>query len=160
MSDQPSQPVPAPKMKYKSFSYHTSLEWVGGRAGILGSEGKPSMRAASPPEFKGEAGVWSPEDLFVASVNVCTMATFAAFVERNKLPVVSYSCSAEGTIEFVDSGYRFTRIVLRPKIVLQTAEAVPLAEKTIHDAHRSCIVSRSIATQVDLVPVLSVQSSA
>jgi organic hydroperoxide reductase OsmC/OhrA len=157
MSSQETQGPSAPKMKYKTFSYRTTLEWLGGRAGTLGSEGKPSFRAASPPEFKGEAGVWTPEDLFVASVNICTMATFAAFIERNKLPVVSYSCTAEGVIEFVDSGYRFTRLMLRPVIVLRTAEAVPLAEKTIHDAHKGCIVSNSITTRVDLEPLISVQ---
>ncbi|MBI3191832.1 MAG: OsmC family protein, partial [Pedosphaera parvula] len=54
------------------------------------------FRVASPPEFKGEAGVWTPEDLFVAAVNVCTMTTFAAFAQRLNLPVLSYRCEAEG----------------------------------------------------------------
>ncbi len=155
-TEQPAPPS-APKMKYKSFAYRTGIEWLGGRAGTLLSEGKPAFRVASPPEFKGEAGVWTPEDLFVASVNVCIMATFLAFAERQKLPVEAYTCDAEGTIEFVDTSYRFTRLTLRPKIVVRDVAAASQAEKIIHDAHRNCIVSNSIHTVVTLEPQISVK---
>jgi len=151
------QPAP-PKMKYKSFTYRTGLQWLGGRAGTLRSEGKPAFRVASPPEFKGEAGVWTPEDLFVASVNVCIMSTFVAFAERQKLPVVAYSCDAEGLIEFVDTAYRFTRLTLHPRIIVRIAEAVAQAEKTIRDAHNHCIVSNSIVSEVALEPQISVEA--
>jgi len=158
MDSEETKPAAAPKMKYKTFTYHTQLEWLGKRAGFLNSEGKQGFRVSSPPEFKGEAGVWSPEELFVASVNACVMATFAAFAERWKLPVVSYSCDAEGIIEFVEAGYQFTRLTLRPRIVLETAEAVSQAEKTIHDAHTNCFVSNSIRSAVTLEPEISVKS--
>jgi peroxiredoxin-like protein len=146
-----------PKVKYKSFTYRTQLEWLGGRAGSLTSEGKPSFRVASPPEFKGEAGVWCPEDLFVASVNTCVMATFAAFLDRVKLPIVSYNCTAEGLLEFADGKYRMTRLTLRPKVVVRGAEAVAPTEKALHDAHDNCIISNSITSAVVLEPEVSVQ---
>ncbi len=155
-SDQTQTPS-TPKMKYKSFTYHTSLEWLGGRAGSMNSEGKPGFRVASPPEFKGEAGVWTPEDLFVASVNACIMATFAMFAERLKLPVVSYSSDAEGLLEFSDTGYQFTRVTLRPRVVIRTADAIGQVKKTIEDAHKNCIVSNSIRSEVVVTPDISVQ---
>jgi len=37
-------------------------------AATFSSSGKPSFRVASPPEFRGEEHVWTPEDLFVAHV--------------------------------------------------------------------------------------------
>ena len=146
-----------PKIKYKSFTYSTRLEWLGGRAGSLESEGKPGFRVASPPEFKGEAGVWCPEDLFVASVNVCAMTTFAAFLDRLKLPVVTYSCIAEGLLEFAEGKYRMTRVTLRPKVAVKSAEAVALVEKALHDAHDNCIISNSISGTVILEPEVSIQ---
>jgi organic hydroperoxide reductase OsmC/OhrA len=146
-----------PKVKYKSFSYRNRLEWLGGRAGFLGSEGKPGFRVASPPEFKGEAGVWCPEDLFVASVNACVMATFAVFLDRLKLPVISYSCQAEGLLEFADGKYRMTHVTLRPKVVVKSAEAVAPTEKALHDAHDNCIISNSISSTVVLEPEISMQ---
>jgi peroxiredoxin-like protein len=151
------QKTEAPKMKYKSFSYRTRVAWLGGRAGSMESEGKPGFRVASPPEFKGEAGVWTPEDLYVASVNACIMATFAAFAERLKIPVVSYTCDAEGFLEYADGGYRFTRVTVRPRIVVKTEESVAQVEKTVHDAHDNCLVSRSIRSDVNVVPEISVQ---
>jgi len=146
--------TPTPKIKHKSFSYHTSLNWVGNRAGMLHSEGKPDFRVSSPPEFKGEEGVWTPEDLFVAAVDVCTMTTFLAFAKHKKLAVHSYETQAEGRLEFVDGKYQFTKVVLRPTIVLESADETEQARKILEDAHRSCIVSNSIRTEVAIDPVI------
>ncbi len=153
--DNETRPESAPKVKYKSFTYRTRLEWLGGRAGSLASEGKPGFRVASPPEFKGEAGVWCPEDLLVASVNACVMATFAAFADRLKLPVLSYVCEAEGLLEFSNGKYRMTRVTLKPRVSVGSSEAVGPTEKALHDAHDNCIVSNSITSIVDLQPEVS-----
>jgi peroxiredoxin-like protein len=141
-----------PKIKYKTFTYNTRLEWVGDRAVMLQSDGKPEFRVASPPEFKGEAGVWSPEDLFVASVDVCTLTTFAAFWQRLHLPVLSYTSKAEGILEFVDGEYRFTKIILKPTVIVGSEDAIEQTEKTLHDAHASCLVSNSIKATVLIEP--------
>ena len=156
--EQETKPTAVPKFRYKSFTYRTRIEWVGGRAGSLGSEGKQGFRVASPPEFKGEAGVWCPEDLFVASVNACVMATFAAFLDRLQAPVVSYDCIAEGLLEFSEGKYRITRVTLRPSVVVNRVEAVAPVQKALHDAHDSCIISNSITAAVVLEPQVSVRS--
>jgi peroxiredoxin-like protein len=139
-----------PKVKHKSFNFRTRTIWIGGKAGALRAEGKPDLKIGSPPEFRGEAGIWTPEDLFVAAVETCTLMTFAAFAERLKIPVVSYESSAEGLLEFVDGGYQFTRIELRPVVRVGTPEAVEQARKTLGDAHRACLVSRSVKTEVTI----------
>jgi peroxiredoxin-like protein len=143
-----------PKLKYKTFTYRTQITWLGSRAGMIKSEGKPEFRVASPPEFKGEAGIWTPEDLLVAAVDSCTMTTFAAFSQRLNLPVLSYSSKAEGILEFVDGRYQFTKIILRPSIFVETPDAVAQVEKTIHNAHESCFVANSIKAEVVIEPVI------
>lgn len=148
--------TPRPKIKYKSFKYHTHLDWLGDRAGMLQSEGKPQLRIASPPEFKGEAGVWTPEELFVAAVETCTMTTFAALSQKLELPVVSYTSHAEGTLEFVDGGYRFTKIVLRPNVVIAAAAAVEQTRRTLHEAHKKCLIANSICTDVSIEAEIAV----
>jgi len=144
------------KIKHKSFGFSTQVVWIEDKAGSLHSEGKPTLRVASPPEFKGEAGVWTPEDLFVAAVEACTMTTFLAFASRLKIPMVSYGSRSEGTLEFVDGGYSFTKIVVRPKIVVSSSDAVELTKKTLEDAHHSCLISNSISSEVTVVPEISV----
>ena len=145
-----------PKVKYKTFTYHTNLTWLEKKSGALSAEGKPSIRVASPPEFKGEAGVWTPEELFVASVDICTMATFMAFAQRLQLPVVSYKSNAEGRLEFVDGGYRFTKVVLKPEIIVRTEEAVEQTHRTLDDAHKSCLIANSTNAEVVVEPVIRV----
>ncbi len=146
-----------PKVRHKSFSYATQLSWLENRAGQLSSDGKASFRVASPPEFKGEAGVWTPEDLFVAAVEACTMTTFIAFATRLKIPLVSYESSADGTLEFTDGGYSFTKVVVRPKVVVASEDAVEQAKQTMSDAHHSCLISNSIKGVVTVEPVIEVQ---
>jgi peroxiredoxin-like protein len=144
-----------PKTKHKAFDYRTALRWNGGRNGLLTSGGKPEIRVSSPPEFKGEAGQWTPEDLLVASVEVCTMTTFIAFSLNKKLPLVSYESAATGTMEFTDGGYRFTRIVLRPAIVVGSDEAIPQAAAILEEAHHACFIANSICGNVVLEPTIT-----
>jgi organic hydroperoxide reductase OsmC/OhrA len=146
-------------VKHKTFSYRTGLRWLGDRSGITHSEGKPDLRVASPPEFKGEAGVWTPEHLFVAAVELCTMATFISFAQHRNLDIVCYESSAEGTLEFVDESYQITRVVLRPRITVAAAASVPEAERTLRDAHRSCIIAHSIRSAVSIEPVIGMMTS-
>jgi len=146
------------KVRYKTFTYRTRIEWLGNRAGRIESNDKPAFRVSSPPEFKGEASVWTPEDLFVASVNACLMTTFAAFAQRQSLLVLSYASEADGDLEFVDGSYRFTRVTLRPTVLVHEATAIPVAEKALDDAHRSCLISNSIRAEVAVEAIVRAES--
>jgi organic hydroperoxide reductase OsmC/OhrA len=145
------------KTKFKSFNYQTELLWIGHRAAMIHSEGKPPFRVASPPEFKGEAGVWTPEDLFVASVETCTMTTFLAFAEKKNLPIISYTSYAEGLMENVDGNYQFTRIILRPKIEISSDTSEELVRTTLEDSHKKCFIANSIRADVILEPEIIYQ---
>ena len=57
-------------MENKYF-YSTEVEWTGDRHGDLRAPVLPNLHVDAPPEFKGHDGVWTPEHLFVASVNSC-----------------------------------------------------------------------------------------
>src|SRR5204863_6522056 len=52
--------------------YDTEVGWMGARRGYLRSSADlPVLELASPPEFQGHEHTWTPEHLFVASVNSC-----------------------------------------------------------------------------------------
>jgi organic hydroperoxide reductase OsmC/OhrA len=140
------------KVQHKTFTYRTRLGWTSGRSGVLSADGKRSVEASSPPEFKGEPGLWTPEDLFVAAIDLCTMTTFAGFVLRKQIPVISYRSEAEGVLEFVDDGYRFTRVVLRPRITVANRGALGPAAQAMHDAHAQCLIGRSVRAEVSVEP--------
>ncbi|MGB3400410.1 MAG: OsmC family protein [Candidatus Deferrimicrobiaceae bacterium] len=136
----------------KSYRYTTSVRWTGEKKGMMDVAGKPSVEVATPPEFKGHEGIWSPEDLFVASVNSCIMSTFLAFAERAGLGLEEFKSEAEGLLEFVDGRFLFTKIVVRPRVLLKSGEDRAKAEEILHKADRNCLVSNSIRTEVILEP--------
>jgi len=142
------------KTRYKSFTYKTSTSWTDGKAGLLASEGKPTMKISSPPEFRGESGNWTPEDMFVGAVEVCHMVTFLTFAAKKELPIVSYRSHANGVLEFVDNDYRFTRIVIFPTIVVAGSAAEADVHTTLREAHAHCLVTNSIASIVEINPTL------
>lgn len=144
------------KKAYKVFRYVNEIHWKSGRRGVVSALGKPDLDVSSPPEFKGEAGLWTPEDLFVASVNVCTLMTFAAYALHKNLGLVAYECDAEGTLEYVDGKYRFTEVALHPHIVVKSPADLEAARQIISDAHKNCLITNSITAQVKVFPEIHV----
>lgn len=142
----------------KVFHYTVKTQWTVQRRGRLEAKDKPALEVASPPEFKGHPGIWSPEDLLVAAVSSCTMTTFLALAERARLEPVSYECEAVGTLEKVDGKFRFSRVVLRPRIVVSRPEDVDRTRAVFHDAEASCLIANSLLTRVEGEPEIQIQS--
>lgn len=142
------------KAKYKTFTFKTSTTWVEGTSGTVSSDGKPPLKVGNPVEFRGEAGTWTPEDMFVAAVEVCHMATFLSFAAKKELPIVSYKSHANGVLEFIDGDYRFTRIVIFPTIVVSGSVSEAVVHATLRETQRHCLVANSIASIVEVNPTL------
>jgi organic hydroperoxide reductase OsmC/OhrA len=145
-----------PIIKRKSFTYETELQWLENRACRLESGNKESLRVTSPPEFQGEEGEWTPEDMFVGAINACTMATFLAYANKKQLDVFSYKSKAEGVLEFSDGHYKFTQVKLQPLILVESIEAAAMAEQLIQQAHDNCFISNSVSCKVILEPEIKV----
>ena len=140
------------KKSWKSFRYHTHAEWIHGRRLKTSLAGKPDLEVSSPPEFKGDEGLWTPEDMFVTALNNCIMETFLALAEQKKLGLAAYASSAEALLEFKDGKYRFTEITVRPQVALKSQDEVEPAREIMHSAHANCFVSNSITSSVTLLP--------
>ena len=140
----------------KTYTYHTSVKWTEQRKGTMSCLGKPDVEVATPPEFKGHEGIWSPEDLFVASVEICTMTTFLAFAERAGLAFVSYTSEAEGSLELVEGKFQFTTIIVRPRIILRSESDGAKANEVIQKAEAACLIANSMKTKVTIEPTVSV----
>lgn len=149
--------APQPKIKHKSFSYTTNLMWVDGRIGTLTSAGKPSLQISSPPEFKGSPGYWTPEDVFVGSVEMCQMLTFIGIAGKQGVPFISYKSSAKGTLEFIDGQYRFTRIVIVPVIAVEEPGTESQISAILREAHKKCLIANSISAIVEVNPQVEVR---
>lgn len=146
------------EVRSKTYTYKTSLRWEGEKRGTVSTQGKTDLSVATPPEFKGPEGIWSPEDLFVASVNICLMTTFLAFIDKPGLVPVAYQSEAEGKLELGSTGFSFTHITLHPTIVVKTEEDSVKARELIEKAEKNCLISNSIKAQIHLEVSIVVQS--
>jgi organic hydroperoxide reductase OsmC/OhrA len=121
--------------------------------GELRAEGFPPVAVSPPPEFQGQEGTWTPEHLFVASVNSCFMSAFLAIAENSKLEIVTFLSKARGKLEKIEgSGYQITEILLKPELVIRGAKDLDRAERILQKAEKNCFISNSIKTVVKLEP--------
>lgn len=145
-------------MENKYF-YSTEVEWTGDRRGDLRAPVLPSIHVDAPPEFKGHEGSWTPEHLFVASVNSCFMTTFLAIAENSKLDFVSFKADAKGKLEKLDGqGFMMTEITLRPKLVIANSRDAERASRILAKAERNCLISNSVKAEIRLEPEVNFTS--
>ena len=135
------------------FYYETEIEWTKEKEGRLKGPTLPAVSVGAPPEFNGREGQWTPEHLFVASINTCFMLTLLAIAENSKLPLVSFSSTAKGKLEKVPgSGYQITAIVLKPRVVIASAKDLERVPRILEKAKENCFVSNSIKGVIKLEP--------
>jgi peroxiredoxin-like protein len=139
------------------YFYSTEVEWTGERHGDLRAPILPELHVDAPPEFKGHTGVWTPEHLFVASVNSCFMTTFLAIAENSKLDFISFKANARGKLEKKEGpGFVMTEITLRPRLVVSRDRDVERAARILEKAEKHCLISNSIKTQTRLEPEIEI----
>ena len=141
----------------EAHDYELTLEGTGPKTGVLHNPGLPDLDVASPPEFGGPEGVWSPEHLFVASVSSCLMTTFRAIAEIARLEVLEYSDSATGHLKRGgDRRYRMEKVTLRPRVVIANPDQTGKAYKLLEKADEVCLISRSVNSQIVVEPTVVV----
>jgi peroxiredoxin-like protein len=111
--------------------------------------GLPPLDFASPPEFGGPGGTWTPEHAFVTAATSCIVLTFVAIAEFSKLGFRSLSASAKGKLEKVEGeGLRFTSIDVDLRVEVGSEADIARAERLVQKAEASCLVSKSLKTPV------------
>jgi len=136
-----------------TYFYETAIEWKGEKSGILSGAGLPTVAAGAPPEYNGREGDWSPEHLFVASLNTCYMLTFLAIAEFSKVSIVSFSSTAKGKLEKVPSStYQVTEIVVKPRVVIASANDLARMPRILEKTKENCFVSNSIKSAIKVEP--------
>jgi organic hydroperoxide reductase OsmC/OhrA len=137
---------------YKPFHYQAKTTWSAGRRGILSATAKANIVVGSPPEFKGEADNWSPEELLVGSLNTCMMLTFLTLAQARGLTPVGYESEAEGVLKNIDGKNRITEVTVRPRVVVEADAQLEVARKTMEGVEAQCFISNSITARVKLAP--------
>jgi len=139
----------------KDFRYEVGVAWEGDRMTSVTSPDKPELTVATPPEFKnGVPGVWSPEDLLVASVASCYAVTLVAVAERRDLPLHDLHVSGTGHLTKRDDG-RFGFVAIELTATIKTDEpALDAIQRTARYAERACLVTMALDVPVHIEVVV------
>jgi len=132
--------------------YTSKVVWTGGHEGELTCSNGPKMTFSAPPALQGRSGVMTPEDAFVAALNMCFHLMFIWATERLKIQLVSYECEAEGrVVDLLDRTSIVERAVLRPVIRVKANSADRVA-KALDWARKYSLVANSIKPPVSIEP--------
>jgi organic hydroperoxide reductase OsmC/OhrA len=128
------------------------------RSGLAVAEGiEPSIAFSAPPEFKGQAGHWTPEHFFVAAVASCYVSTFSGMASNSNFDFYSLELETEGILAQGPAGWRFDEVVLRPRLTIARAEDKGRGNRLLLKAEQNCLVGRSIACPVVLEPAVIIE---
>ena len=146
----------------RTATYHTTVRWTGDHWGHLVMGNGPEMKFSAPPDAHGHAGVFTPEDAFVAAANTCVMMMFLWAAERFKLHLTSYECRVEGTklIE-LDRTEIFTHLRFKPVIRIargdEDAEVVAgRARRALQSAQKYSLVANSVKSELIVEPQIEI----
>lgn len=133
--------------------YENTIVWTGEKKGEVSGLKLPALQVATPPDFGGHEGFWSPEQCFVAAVNACVMSTFLAIAQLSKLSFETYEAEASGKLDKPEGQVmQFTEITIRPKLVVTHSKDLERAGRLLEKAEKQCLVSNSIKAVVHLEP--------
>lgn len=136
-----------------SYKFVSSARWTGGQHGVVaGHEVKPLINFSAPPEFHGEAGVWTPEHFFTAAVATCFITTFQAMAAFSKFEAHALEVSVEGQVEKTEGGFQFTSVTIRPLLTINSESDRERGLRLLGKAEKARLVSRSLQSQIVLEP--------
>ena len=156
----------------RRHSYATFVHWSAGdgpgttsyrsysRDHTVGAVGKPPIAASSDPAFRGDAGRYNPEELFVVSLSACHMLWYLHLCAVNGVVVLEYRDEARGTLELDNDGSgRFVDVTLRPVVTIAPGSDARAGIALHERAHELCFIARSVNVPVRVEPRVTNASS-
>jgi organic hydroperoxide reductase OsmC/OhrA len=129
----------------KAYGFPVAVRWLSGRRTVASVHGKDDLEVATPPEFRGGlAGVWSPEDLLVASVGSCFALTLVAVAERRGIPLRSLEIDARGHLtRRTDGAFGFTEAVVHAIVETEVGFEHDVRD-SVEAVELGCLVANSV----------------
>jgi len=136
------------------YTYHASAQWHQLDRGFVELEhGAPRLvNFSAPPEFGGEPGFWTPEHFLLAAVSSCFVATFRAVATASKLEFQGIEVAVDGVIEKESGGFRFTKVSLKPVVIVYAEAERERAQRLLEKTEKLCLVTRSLSSTVEVEP--------
>jgi organic hydroperoxide reductase OsmC/OhrA len=132
------------------YTYEANTVWQRDKQGTIHAADRPGIGVAAPPEFGGPAGVWSPEQLFMASIDSCLMNTFLFFAQRSAIKMHSYKSMTVGRMDKTPDGLRFTAVDVSITVGVDGDSDVEKTTRLQAKLEKYCPISTSLRCPVTL----------
>jgi organic hydroperoxide reductase OsmC/OhrA len=135
-----------PTADYQSYSRECRVDMTG----------KSSLKMSAAGAFRGDPALHNPEDLLVASLSACHFLSYVALCARNGVQVIAYEDDASGVMSRVERTFKFTDVLLRPRVTIG-AGSDPEKARALHEkAHAECFIASSVNFAVRNEPTITV----
>ncbi len=153
----------------KEHKYRISLQWTGNngrgtanyraynRSYEIKVPGKPLIFGSSDPTFRGDQTKYNPEELLIASLSSCHMLWYLHLCAEAGI-IVTYYCdrSVGKMTETEAGGGRFTEVILKPEIAINTENKLELAQQLHARSHELCFIANSVNFPVLCQPLITI----
>jgi peroxiredoxin-like protein len=136
--------------------FHLKATWPGLRDDVGEIEtGNLKTKVSIPPEMDGPGIGTNPDEMLLGAAATCYIITLAAMMERRGLEKVSLTMESEGIVSVTDKGViTYKKIIHRPHVVLTASASekdIEMAHKLAKKAETSCMISRAVQGNVEIV---------
>lgn len=133
----------------KRIVFDVRLDWLSNQKGVItANDAKGPIYVATPPAFGGGEQEWSPEHLFLGSINSCFMSTYLFFARKMNFEITHFECHVIGQIELVEGGFRFTHIGVFPTVYISDPDLKGVAQAAMEKAQKHCLVSQAVSVEI------------
>ena len=143
----------------KIYEFKTSVRWKNSRRGELLSKGREKIEVGCPTEFGGDPDCWTPEHLFVASIETCVMTTFLWMIDKLGGKILNYESDSSGKAYMQGSEFRFNEVTVKPMILVQDKEDFLKAQRAIEYAKRECLITKALNIKVNVEPRIELKAA-
>ena len=142
----------------KRFTHKTVIIWSEEKEAFLCSSGGRTIEIATSRESKKHEGMWTPEELFVASVQGFIKDAFIDSAKKSGFEFLSYKSKAEEIVEKAEERFTFTEIKIWPKITVVSSGHIEKAKELIELVVKDCFISNFITCKVNVYPEIKIGS--
>ncbi|MEN6487860.1 MAG: OsmC family protein [Smithella sp.] len=137
-------------------TYTNKVIWTGGHLGHTCCENGIEMDFSSPPTLHGHTDIMTPEDAYMMAVNTCVHMMVIWAVERFKLDLVSFECTAEGEVEeFIDKTSWFKKVVMHPRIKVR-GSSESIVKRALQMARKYSTIADSLKSEIVIEPEIEI----
>jgi organic hydroperoxide reductase OsmC/OhrA len=155
-------------MSNGTHEYTAHLTWTGnqgagtatydgyGRSYRVTIDGKPELRMSADASFRGDATMYNPEDLFLASISGCHMLSYLALCARRGVSVIEYEDYSSGILRLEGGGGSFEQVTIAPVVTIADGRHAALAAELHDRAAECCFIANSCRVPIHHRPTIRV----